>query len=398
MDVRIFAETIEDKAKEQIFKLASQPAFENCKIRIMPDVHAGAGCVIGFTANLGDKVIPNVVGVDIGCGMIVASLGKKEIDLDRLDKAIREEVPAGRNVNEKIYGFSFPLERLFCYHNLKNTDWLLRSLGTLGGGNHFIEVDQDDEGEKYLIIHTGSRNLGKQVADYYQDMAIRGCKDGKASIMLRERERIILEYKATGRQSEISDALKKLNNEFSSAVSIPSDLCYLEGEEAKWYLHDMSICQSFAKWNRILLLSRIVGRAGFSEAHFEFETVHNYIDTETGIVRKGAVSADKGERLIIPMNMRDGCIIGVGKGNEEWNCSAPHGAGRIMSRMEARKKLSLEAYKESMGGIFSTSVSDETIDEAPMAYKPAKEIIDMIEPSVEIIKIIRPIYNFKAVE
>lgn len=398
MDVRIFADTIDDKAKEQVYALAEQPAFRDCKIRIMPDVHAGAGCVIGFTANLGDKVIPNVVGVDIGCGMLVASLGKKDIDLDGLDRFIREKIPSGLSVNSEVQGFVYPLDHLRCNDQLRNKEWLIKSLGTLGGGNHFIEIDTDENGEKYLVIHTGSRNLGKQVADYYQDVAVKNCKDGKIATMNRERDRIIAEYKASGRKNEISGALKVLKESTRSTASIPDALCYLEGDAAKDYLHDMGICQHFATWNRLLILSRIAAEFGLPDAHCEFETVHNYIDLESGIVRKGAVRALLGERLIIPMNMRDGCIIGVGKGNEEWNCSAPHGAGRIMSRAEARKSLDLNRYRESMNGIFTTSVSDGTIDEAPMAYKPAKEIIGLIEPTVKIEKIIRPIYNFKAAE
>lgn len=395
MDVKIFTDNIEQTALGQINTLANQEAFKDCKIRIMPDVHAGAGCVIGFTANLGDKVIPNIVGVDIGCGMMVVELGYEDIDLPKLDAFIRDNIPSGMNVHENTVIPSTPMEELVCFNELKNKPWLFRSLGTLGGGNHFIEIDEDAKGFKYLVIHTGSRNWGKQVADIYQRKAIDTCKDGVSGKLAIERERIIREYKANGRDKEISAALKNLKD--SCGPSIPADLCYLEGKEREAYLHDMRLCQRFATENRGAIAEKIVNGLNLNPDSV-FQTIHNYIDFDTGITRKGAVSAMKGERLIIPMNMRDGCIIGIGKGNPDWNYSAPHGAGRIMSRNQARRDVSLDDYEKSMSGIFTTSVGLDTIDESPMVYKPIDEIIQNIEPTVEIEKIIKPIYNFKAAE
>ncbi len=395
MDVKIFTDNIEPKAKEQVYTLAEQEAFEKCKIRIMPDVHAGAGCVIGFTANLGDKVIPNIVGVDIGCGMYVAMIGKRDIDFSRLDQFINDCIPSGMSVHIARQEFKTDITKLYCYDKLKNKDWLYASMGTLGGGNHFIEIDEDACGNKFLVIHTGSRNLGKQVADIYQKLAIETCKDGVVEKLRVERERIISEYKAAGRDKEISTALKEIKAK--SPVGIPNALCYLDGENAERYLHDMAICQEFANENRQRIADSIIKAMNFATCYC-FTTMHNYIDMDTGITRKGAVRAMKGERLIIPINMRDGCIIGIGKGNPDWNYSAPHGAGRTMSRNQARKELCEADYHETMKGIYTTSVCFDTIDESPMVYKPIDEIIHNIEPTVEIEKIIKPIYNFKAAE
>lgn len=361
-NLKIFTDNVEEKALEQINTLVSHPAFADCKIRIMPDVHAGAGCVIGFTADLGDKVIPNIVGVDIGCGMFVIPLGHRDIDLVLFDKIVRARVPAGRNVHgesrlEDSVATSI-INKLRCKEFLRNMTWLERSLGTLGGGNHFIEIDEDDEGNKYLIIHTGSRNLGKQVADYYQKLAI---------------ERIR-----------------------SKHIDIPKELCYLEGEDRDNYLHDMKLCQLFAKINREIIADEILD--GMYYKQFKcFHTIHNYIDNYN-MVRKGAISAKDGERLLIPINMRDGCILGVGKGDDDWNQSAPHGAGRIMSRRKAKEMISMDEYKKSMDGIYTTSVDESTIDERPMAYKPIDEILKNIKNTVHVEKIIKPIYNFKASE
>ena len=391
-DLKIFAKTIDPKATQQIYTLLAQKAFADCKVRIMPDVHAGAGCVIGFTADLGDKVIPNIVGVDIGCGMLCVELGKVDIDFSELDKVIRENVPSGMNVNDDA-NTPFDLHELKCYGRLRNVDWIERSMGSLGGGNHFIEIDVDDDGNKYLVIHSGSRNLGKQVCEIYQNMAIDNLHGNGAR--KREIDKLIAEYKEAGRQSEIAEAIKNVKAKFGG--SIPKDLCYLEGEMRQNYLHDMGYCQYFAVMNRAWIAEKIVRKMGLEMVN-AFETIHNYIDMRSNIVRKGAISAKKGERLLIPINMRDGCIIGIGKGNEDWNCSAPHGAGRIMSRMEAKEKLDLEEYKETMSGIFTTSVCTGTIDEAPMAYKPMQEIVDCIGDTVEIERIIKPVYNFKAAD
>lgn len=403
-DLKIFTDNIEQGAIDQINTLMEQPAFADCKVRIMPDVHAGAGCVIGFTADLGDKVIPNIVGVDIGCGMLTVKLGKIGIDYEKLDRVIRELIPAGRNV----HGNDIP-ERLLrrgklavgmlrCKDHLSNVDWLEHSMGTLGGGNHFIEIDEDVIGTKFLIIHTGSRNLGKQVAEYYQNLAIKRIYNDKD-----ERSQLIAKLKQEGRETDIQTELAKLKTA-EIKRDIPKSLCYLEGADRRDYLHDMDVCQHFAFLNRNLIASRIITEMGwtvkadmFDNSEW-FHTIHNYIDLETNMVRKGAISAKKGEKVLIPINMRDGCIIGIGKGNDDWNQSAPHGAGRIMSRHKARESVSLDDFKEAMGGIYTTSVGVETIDEAPMVYKPMDEIIENIKDTVDIVEIIKPVYNFKASE
>lgn len=395
----VYTDIIEETAVGQIIELCNQEFVKGCKIRIMPDVHAGAGCVIGFTADLGEMVIPNIVGVDIGCGMLTVELGKTEIDYEALDNLIREKVPSGKNVHEGRQ-VRFPdLQTLNCYRNLKDTKRLERSIGTLGGGNHFIEVDKDDEDNKYLVIHTGSRNLGKQVAEHYQKMAydiLRG-----ADKLFEEQAKLIAEYKAANRKKEIEGAIKELKKNFKARwTDVPKDLCYLTGEYREIYLHDMKICQEFATKNRLQIAETILtGLFGKSLSDFShFETIHNYIDHESNTVRKGAVSAKLGEKLLIPINMRDGSLICIGKGNEEWNCSAPHGAGRLFSRGAAKENFTLEEFEKSMEGIFTTSVSRDTLDESPMAYKNMEDIVNNITPTAEIIKRIVPAYNFKAGE
>lgn len=400
-NLKIFTENIEPEALNQVYTLIKQPAFADCKVRIMPDVHAGAGCVIGFTADLGEKVIPNIVGVDIGCGMLTVELGNIDLDLATIDQIIRAKVPSGRNVHEgRPFAFD-RLKELRCYRELKDSNRLERSIGTLGGGNHFIEVDVDEDGTKYLIIHTGSRNLGKQVAEYYQNLAIE-IMQGKDELYAKQ-EQLIAEYKAQGRRKEIQKAIKELHIKFNpNPLNIPKDLCYLTGKYREDYLHDMEICQHFASLNRYHIANTIVSDLfGADIAYWKlpmFETIHNYIEFGTNMVRKGAISAKAGEPLLIPINMRDGCILGKGKGNEDWNCSAPHGAGRIMSRSKAKEVVSLKEFEDSMQGIFTTSVGQSTIDEAPMVYKPMAEIVENIADTVEIVKIIKPIYNFKASE
>lgn len=391
MDLKIFTENIDPKATNQIYTLLRLAPFRDAKVRIMPDVHAGAGCVIGFTANLGNKVIPNIVGVDIGCGVIVAELGKVDINLEAVDNFIKTKIPSGMNANDYIVE-DFDITKLYCYNELRNKDYLALSICSLGGGNHFIEIDKDAEDNKYLVIHSGSRNLGKQVADIYQDKAVKMCHN---DFFKEKSVEIIAELKAQGRQAEISDALKDLHKQFED-YSIPKDLCFLEGELREQYLHDMRICQVFAKENRRLMLEKILNFLNIRPVNI-FESVHNYIGDDN-IVRKGAISAYKGQKLIIPLNMRDGSIIGIGKGNEDWNYSAPHGAGRIMSRSEARQNLQLEDFKNAMQGIYTTTADQDTIDEAPMVYKNAQEIIDKVSDTIEIINIITPIYNFKACE
>lgn len=400
VDLKIFTENIEHEALNQIYTLVKQPAFSDCKIRIMPDVHAGKGCVIGFTADLGAKVIPNIVGVDIGCGMLCVSLGQTDIDFEKLDNVIRSYVPSGRDVHDgRIIRFD-ELQELKCYRELRDTKRLERSIGTLGGGNHFIEVDVAEDGYKYLVIHTGSRNLGKQVADYYQNLAFE-LMSGKDELY-EEQGRIIEEYKAAGRKSDIQNAIAELHRNFKVVnPNIPKDLCYLEGKYREDYLHDMRICQKFAYMNRVMIAQIICNHMGWgvdADMPDYFECIHNYIDHDSNIVRKGAISAKLGEKVLIPINMRDGCIIGTGKGNEDWNYSAPHGAGRTMSRSKAKESILLEEYQKAMDGIFTTSVNTSTIDESPMAYKTMDEIIGNINDTVEIVDIIKPIYNFKANE
>ena len=393
-DLKIFTKNIEQEAVDQIDLLLQQEPFKECKVRIMPDVHAGKGCVIGFTADLGDKVIPNIVGVDIGCGMLCVELSKIELDLERLDNIINEYIPAGRNIREhKVLEYR-KIEELCCIRELKETKKFNRAIGTLGGGNHFIEIDVDDEDNKYLVIHTGSRNMGKQVAEYYQNLAIELCS-GKEE-MFKRKEEIIKTYKEQGRKSEIEKALKELEKEYKDNIpDLPKELCYLEGKYKDMYLHDMKICQEYASLNRVVIADEIMARMNIVEK-CDFETIHNYICFDDNIVRKGAIRANKGERVIIPLNMRDGSIIAIGKGNEDWNNSAPHGAGRIMSRMKARETVNLDEFKESMKDVYSTSVVEETVDEAPFVYKPMQEIIENIKDTVEIERIIKPIYNFKA--
>ncbi|MBQ8443753.1 MAG: RtcB family protein [Clostridia bacterium] len=396
-DLKIFTNNVEQKAREQIDLLLEQDAFKNCKVRIMPDVHAGAGCVIGFTANLGDKVTPNLIGVDIGCGMTWYNTGLKEIDLEALDKFIRTDIPSGMNVNDKEYICPVDLEDLKCYKELRNKDrYLQRSLCSLGGGNHFIEVDKAENGDLYIVIHSGSRNLGKQVCEIYQDKAIKNCSYEKE--MKEEQSKIIQTLKEQGEEFKIQQALVELKAKYAGKSKLPKDLCYVEGKDRENYLHDMKLCQEWASFNRVYMLEKI---CLFLNIPFRImqvkETIHNYIDNNN-MARKGAIRALENEMVLIPINMRDGCIIGMGKGNEDWNCSAPHGAGRIMSRHEAREKLSLDKYREEMQGIFTTSVCSETIDEAPMVYKPIEEILENVKETINIIEIIKPIYNFKAKE
>lgn len=389
MNVKIFTDDIEQKALEQVETLCRQPAFADCKVRIMPDVHAGAGCVIGFTADLGKKVIPNVVGVDIGCGMLTVAIGQIDIDFNELDRVIRQFIPCGMNVLEDAR-FDISDLGLICDLKLNKKDWLNKSLGTLGGGNHFIEIDADEDGNKYLVIHSGSRNLGKQVCDIYQEQAVRSCSQYKRDDIIKN---AILALKATGRESEIEETIRNIKADVRFA-NVPKELCYLEGQAREDYLHDMKACQFFAFLNRVVMSRIIIESMGWENAA-TFETVHNYIGDDN-IVRKGAIAAYKGQRVLIPMNMRDGCIIGIGKGNEDWNNSAPHGAGRIMSRKQAKSTISLSEYESSMDGVYSTCIDESTLDESPMAYKPMDDILRYIEPTVEIERIITPIYNFKA--
>ncbi|MBE5926162.1 MAG: RtcB family protein [Lachnospiraceae bacterium] len=389
-----YATVIEEDAIEQIRRMCDYEFTAGSKVRIMPDVHAGKGCTIGTTMSVIDKAVPNVVGVDIGCGMYTVNLGKIEIDFEKLDE-VCHFIPSGMNVWQGRQE-RFDLQQLRCYRELKDSKRLERSLGTLGGGNHFIEVDKASDGTKYLVIHTGSRNLGKQVAEIYQRLAIdlnRGMED-----YFKQRDEIIRTYKEQGRRGEIQEALKEIAwKKANGPTSIPEDLCYLYGEYFEDYLADVEICQQFAKRNREIIADIILERCGLTAIDV-FHTIHNYIDTDEMILRKGAIAAHNGENVLIPINMRDGSVLAVGKGNSEWNYSAPHGAGRVMSRAGARKALSLEEYKKEMEGIYTTSVNEHTLDEAPMAYKSLNDILDVIGESVDIIEVLKPIYNFKASE
>lgn len=394
-DLKIFAKNIEPQALQQIFLLLKQKAFSQSKIRIMPDVHAGIGCVIGFTGDLGEKVIPNIVGVDIGCGVYVVNLGQIDINLLELDKIIYENIPSGFNVHSNENS-SFDLKNLECYSELKNLSRIAKSLGTLGGGNHFIEVGIDKEKNKYLIIHTGSRNLGNQVANIYQKKAIEYLHG--QDLLDRKIKETINEYKKEKRFSEIEEKIKEIKEIYQpKSSSTPKELCYLEKQERWKYLFDMNICQNFARKNRETIANTILSSLKINpKKTSSFESVHNYIDLQNNLVRKGAISAAKDELLIIPINMRDGCILGRGKGNLDWNESAPHGAGRLMSRSQAKKTFSLEDYQKEMEGIFTTSVNINTLDEAPFAYKSLQEIKESIADTVDIIDVIKPIYSFKA--
>jgi tRNA-splicing ligase RtcB len=397
---KIFTDNVEVSAQSQIMELLNQEFIKNSKIRIMPDVHAGAGCTIGTTMTIQDKIVPNLVGVDIGCGMLVYMLGNKDINLEQLDNFIRKNIPSGHNFNEKIIynSISKDLEKLRCYKHLRNSGQLFeKSIGSLGGGNHFIEVDIDNDGNKYLIVHSGSRNLGKQVCEYYQKVAYDKLTQLDAGYAQAVKD-LTNEYIKSGKQKQISDAIIALRKKYKKEVKINRDLAYVEGEDFDNYLHDMRIVQYYAHINRFIMLQIIVKNLSISPFDL-FETVHNYIGFgDDTILRKGAISALNGERVLIPMNMADGCIIGIGKGNEDWNCSAPHGAGRILSRAQARQQIDVGDFKKAMEGVYTTSVSYNTVDESPMAYKPMQEILDNIGDTIAVEKIIKPIYNFKASE
>lgn len=400
---KVFTDNVESTAQSQIIELCNQDFTQGGKIRIMPDTHAGSGCVIGFTADLGDKVIPNIVGVDIGCGMLTVELGKTNIDLQKLDEIIRQYVPCGKDIHYmgKVVKFD-KIQELHCYRSLKDTKRMEKSIGTLGGGNHFIEVNKDSNDNLYLVIHSGSRNLGKQVADHYQNLAIDLCS-GKGDYYI-QRDQLIKDYKQQGRRNEIQKALKELEKKFNNLLpSYPNDLCFLTGKWREKYLHDMNICQEYANLNRIVMAKIILTKLfNYKEDQMgklpTFHTVHNYINFKDNIIRKGAISAYKDEKVLIPINMRDGSILGIGKGNLDWNYSAPHGAGRLMSRSKAKELVNLEEFEKTMEGIYTTSVGLSTLDEAPMAYKPMQEILDNIGDTIEVIDIIKPIYNFKAGE
>ena len=383
---KIFAETFEDEAYKQIEKICNYEPYLNLNIRIMPDAHAGKGCVIGTTIKIEDKVTPNLVGVDIGCNMYVAELSGIDPDLVKLDDFIRKNIPSGFNIrNEPIYHFS-QLDRLYCIDHV-DKNRALRSIGTLGGGNHFIELNRGGNGNIFLVVHTGSRHLGVEVCNYYQELAYKELSDKSKDVKY-----LINRLKLEGRERDIQKELKSLKRE-----PVDKDLAYLEGINFEKYLHDMMIVQYFATRNsEQIVLDILSGMKWRDKLEDCFYTRHNYIDVNNMILRKGAVSAQKGERLIIPMNMRDGSLICIGKGNLDWNYSAPHGAGRLLSRAKAKEQITMDSFKDSMNGIYTTSVCESTLDEAPQAYKPMEEIISAIDDTVDIVDIIKPIYNFKA--
>ena len=387
---KVFTDVVDQASITQIIELCNQEFAAGSRIRLMPDVHAGAGCTVGTTMTIADKVVPNLVGVDIGCGMETVQIREKHIELQKLDKLIYQKIPSGFAIREKAHRYmgQIDLTQLYCYRQI-NVLRAEKSLGTLGGGNHFIEVDQDDEGRYYLVVHSGSRRLGLEVATYYQEEGYKQCNGSSAA----DEAALIAALKAEGRDKEIPKAIKALKG--TKRTSIPKVLCYVSGELFQQYIHDMQIIQKFALWNRKAMVDEILKGMGL-HAEEQFTTIHNYIDTEAMILRKGAVSAKQGERLLIPINMRDGSLICVGKGNDDWNQSAPHGAGRLMSRAQAKQSFTVSEYKKQMDGIFTTSVNKATLDECPMAYKKMEDITKNIEDTVEIERIIRPVYNFKA--
>jgi len=389
---RIFTDVVDETSISQITELCNQEFIKDSRIRIMPDVHAGAGCTIGTTMTIKDKVVPNLVGVDIGCGMETVLLRESRVELDKLDKLINSRIPSGFSIRDKAHRYmdEIDLTRLYCYRYI-NAKRAELSMGTLGGGNHFIELSRDDEGRLYLIVHTGSRHLGLQVANYYQEEGYKQCNGNSDE----DQAALIASLKAQGREKEINKALKALKN--TKRTSIPKALCYVSGRLFDRYIHDMSIIQRFAALNRKAIVDEIL-KGMKLHAEDSFTTIHNYIDTEDMILRKGAVSAKAGERLLIPINMRDGSLICIGRGNEDWNCSAPHGAGRLMSRTQAKQSFTLSEFKKQMTGIYTTSVNKDTLDECPMAYKSMDDIVKNIGDTAEIVKVIRPVYNFKAGE
>lgn len=389
---KCFCGSLEEAAAAQIKAVCDQPFFKDCKIRIMPDVHTGMGCTIGTTMTVVDKVVPGMVGVDIGCGMETVKIAEKEIDFEKLDSLIRKEIPYGMNVRKIHHPLNYQInvEELRCgpYVNLSRARL---SIGTLGGGNHFIEIDKSEDGSLYLIVHSGSRHLGTEVAEYYQKQGRFALWQG-ANYQIAE---MIKRMKEEGRGREIQATIQELRKEHP--VEFPKALAYVEGKLFEDYIHDMRLTQYFAMLNRKAMTDVIINGMDFHPVE-EFTTIHNYIDTDKMILRKGAVSAEKDEKLLIPINMRDGSLICRGKGNEDWNYSAPHGAGRLMSRTAAKYNLSLEEYEQEMKGIFSSCVCRDTLDEAPMAYKGMDEILSQIGPSAAVIEVIKPVYNFKATE
>lgn len=389
-EAKVFTDVVDEASISQVLLLLNQEFVSGSKIRLMPDIHAGAGCTIGTTMTITDKVVPNLVGVDIGCGMETVLVKEKHMELQKLDKLIYEKIPSGFNIREKAHRYfdEINLEELYCYQHI-DTDRAEKSLGTLGGGNHFIEANKDEEGKLYLVVHSGSRHLGLEVANYYQE---EGYQDLNGASK-QDIEALIAELKGQGREREIQKGIAELKK--VKRTNIPRQLAYVEGDLFKQYIHDMKIVQKYAMLNRKAMMDEIVKGMKLHIVE-QFTTIHNYIDTESMVLRKGAVSAKRGEKLLIPINMRDGSLLCVGKGNEDWNQSAPHGAGRLMSRAAAKESFTVSEFKNQMSGIYTTSVNKDTLDECPMAYKGMEDIVDNIGDTAEIQKVIKPIYNFKA--
>ena len=389
-EAKVFTDVVDEASIAQVLLLLNQEFISGSRVRLMPDIHAGAGCTVGTTMTVTDKIVPNLVGVDIGCGMETVKIKEKHIELQKLDKLIYEKIPSGFKIRDKAHRFfkNFPLEEMYCYREI-NPIRAERSLGTLGGGNHFIEADKNDGGDIYIVIHSGSRHLGLEVANYYQNEGYNALNGSSK----RDIELLIADLKAQGKEKSIQKAIKTLKN--TKTTNIPKQLAYVEGELFDRYIHDMKIVQEFAELNRQAMTDEILKGMKLHEED-RFTTIHNYIDTENMILRKGAVSAQEGERLLIPINMRDGSLICRGKGNDDWNRSAPHGAGRLMSRAGAKQSFTVSEFKKQMEGIYTTSVGADTLDECPMAYKGMEDIVNNIGDTAEITEIIKPIYNFKA--
>lgn len=386
---KVFTDLVDGESISQVINLLNQPYVAGSRVRMMPDIHAGAGCTIGTTMTIRDKICPNIVGVDIGCGMETIRIKEYDVDLAKLDAVIRTGIPAGFSVRSEPHPLAFyaDVDELRCVKHV-DTERASRSIGTLGGGNHFIEANKDDKGNIYIVVHSGSRHLGLEIANFYQEAAYKAL----TSYSPEEIERTINELKASGRKKEIEATLKQMK---SKNTKIPKQLAYVEGALFDDYLHDMKIAQKYADLNRKAMMDTIVEAMGF-HVDDRMTTIHNYIDVEHMILRKGSVSAQAGERLLIPINMRDGSLLCTGKGNEDWNCSAPHGAGRLMSRRAAKELFTVSEFKKQMSGIYTTSVNSSTLDECPMAYKGMRDIVDNIGPTVQIDAVIKPIYNFKA--
>lgn len=389
-EARIFTDVVDSASIGQIQALCNQEFTVGSRIRLMPDVHAGKGCTIGTTMTITDKVVPNLVGVDIGCGMETTRIREKRLELQKLDKLIYERIPSGFSIREKAHRYASQID-LSQLHCARHVDIIRaeNSIGTLGGGNHFIEVDRDDEGNLYLVVHSGSRHLGVEVANYYQNEGYKVLNKTDGFSL----KAFIEQMKAEGREKEIQKELERLKNIKQTKTSYM--LAYVSGELFQQYIHDMKIVQQFAMLNRQAMMDEII-KGMKLHVEEQFTTIHNYIDTDAMILRKGAVSAKAGERILIPINMRDGSLLCVGKGNEDWNFSAPHGAGRLMSRAEAKQSFTVSEFKKQMSGVYTTSVGKSTLDECPMAYKGMKDILDNIGSTADVVKIIRPIYNFKA--